>query len=204
MSVIIGLTGGIASGKSTVTRMLQEQNIPVIDADVEARLAVEKGEKAYDDIVSYFGKDILMEDGSIDRIKLGSIIFPDKEKRTVLNNIVHPAVRGRMTQKKDQYLAMGHNIVVLDIPLLFESKLTYMVDKVVVVYVDEQTQLDRLMVRNGFTKEEAKVRIASQLPLTEKRKWADAVIDNNGTPEETEKQLKDILNKWLTTTNKRT
>ncbi|MDF2902924.1 MAG: coaE [Bacillus sp. (in: firmicutes)] len=204
MSLIIGLTGGIASGKSTVTRMLQEQNIPVIDADVEAHLVVEKGEKAYYDIVSYFGKDILMEDGSIDRIKLGSIIFPDKEKRTVLNNIVHPAVRGRMIQKKDQYLALGHNIVVLDIPLLFESKLTYMVDKVVVVYVDEQTQLDRLMARNGFTKEEAMSRISSQLPLNEKRKWADAVIDNNGTPEETEKQLKDILNKWLITTNTRT
>ncbi len=196
MSLIIGLTGGIASGKSTVSRMLQEQNIPVIDADIEARLAVEKGEKAYNDIVSYFGKGILMEDGTIDRIKLGSIIFPDEEKRNVLNSIVHPAVREKMLQKKEHYLAVGHNLVVLDIPLLFESKLTYMVDKVIVVYVNEQTQLDRLMVRNGFTKEEAQARIASQLPLVEKRKCADAVIDNNGTIEETEKQLKELLNKW--------
>lgn len=196
MSLIIGLTGGIASGKSTVANMLKELNIPVVDADEEARLAVEKGKKAYSEIVAYFGEEILMEDGSIDRAKLGGIIFPNEEKRKVLNSIVHPAVRENMVQKKDHYLTDGHNLVVLDIPLLYESKLTHMVDKVMVVYVDEKTQLERLMARNGFSMEEAQSRIASQLPLSEKLKWADAVINNNGSIEETKQQIYDCLNKW--------
>lgn len=196
MSVIIGLTGGIASGKSTVSTMLKELNIPVIDADEEARLAVEKGEKAYLEIVAYFGEEILLEDGSIDRLKLGSIIFPNEDKRKILNSIVHPAVRENMLRKKEQYLLSGHEFVVLDIPLLFESKLTHMVEKVIVVYVDEQTQLARLMERNGFSKEEATARIASQLPLKDKLTMADAVIDNNGSIDETKKQLISILTNW--------
>ena len=195
MSVIIGLTGGIASGKSTVSNMLKDLSIPVIDADEEARLAVDKGEKAYNDIIAYFGTEILMEDGTIDRPKLGSIIFPNQEKRSVLNSIVHPAVREKMQQKKENYIALGHKVIVLDIPLLFESKLTHMIDKVIVVYVNEQTQLERLMHRNGYSNEEAKSRISSQLPLNEKRKLADYVIDNNGPIEETRKQLLDILRK---------
>lgn len=196
MSHIIGLTGGIASGKSTVSNILKELSIPVIDADEEARLAVNKGEKAYNDIVAYFGEEVLMEDGSIDRPKLGGIIFPNPEKRAVLNSIVHPAVREKMQQKKEHYISLGERIIVLDIPLLFESKLTQLIDKVIVVYVDEQTQLERLMSRNGYTIEEAKSRIASQLPLKDKRNLADYVIDNNGSIEETRKQLLDILRKF--------
>ncbi|WP_147532591.1 dephospho-CoA kinase [Bacillus marasmi] len=196
MAVIIGLTGGIASGKSTVSNMLKELGIPVIDADEEARLAVEKGEKAYYEIVEHFGEDILLEDGSIDRPKLGSIIFPNEEKRKILNSIVHPAVRQNMLQKKVQYVAAGHQFVVLDIPLLFESKLTHMVDKILLVFVDKQTQLDRLIARNNFTESEAKSRIASQLPLKEKKQWADDIIDNNGTIEESKQQLLTILTKW--------
>jgi dephospho-CoA kinase len=196
MAVIIGLTGGIASGKSTVANMLKVLGIPVIDADEEARLAVEKGEEAYEKIVSFFGKDILLPDGSIDRKKLGNIIFPDAEKRKVLNSIVHPAVRKKMLQKKEQYIFSGHKWIVMDIPLLFESNLTHMVDRTIVVYVDQETQLKRLMSRNGFSEEEARARISSQLPLDEKIKWADAVIDNNGSITETKAQLIDILTKW--------
>ncbi|NMD70721.1 dephospho-CoA kinase [Bacillus sp. DNRA2] len=196
MAVIIGLTGGIASGKSTVSNMLKELGIPVIDADEEARLAVEKGEKAYDEIVAYFGKEILLEDGSIDRPKLGSIIFPNEEKREVLNHIVHPAVRQNMLRKKEQYVAGGNELVVLDIPLLFESKLTYLVDKIILVFVDEQTQLNRLMARNNFTESEAKSRIASQLPLRDKLQWADEVINNNGSIVDTKQQLLKILSQW--------
>ncbi|WP_318508067.1 dephospho-CoA kinase [Bacillus sp. T3] len=196
MSVIIGLTGGIASGKSTVSMMLKELNIPVIDADEEARLAVEKGEKAYLEIVAYFGEEILLADGSIDRLKLGSIIFPNEDKRAILNSIVHPAVRENMLRKKEQYLIAGYEFIVLDIPLLFESKLTHMVEKVIVVYVDEQTQLARLMERNGFSEEEAMARIASQLPLKDKLTLADAVIDNNGSIDDTKKQLINILTNW--------
>jgi dephospho-CoA kinase len=196
MSFIIGLTGGIASGKSTVSNMLKELNIPVVDADEEARLAVEKGEKAYSEIVSYFGEEILLEDGSINRAKLGSIIFPNEEKRNVLNSIVHPAVRENMFRKREHYLSLGHKLVVLDIPLLFEGKIDYNIDKTVLVYVAEATQLERLMNRNGFTEEEALSRIHSQMPLHEKVKLADAVIDNNGSIEETRKQLLEILSEW--------
>lgn len=196
MAVIIGLTGGIASGKSTVSNMLKDLGIPVIDADEEARLAVEKGEKAYDQIVEYFGEDILHADGTINRPKLGSIIFPNEQKRKVLNSIVHPAVRQNMLRKQEQYLEEGHKFVVLDIPLLFESKLTHLVDKIILVFVNEQTQLARLMARNNFTEVEANERIASQLPLREKLQWADQVIDNNGTIEETRQQLLSILTKW--------
>jgi dephospho-CoA kinase len=196
MALVIGLTGGIASGKSTVSNMMKDLGITVIDADVEARLAVRKGKKAYQEIISHFGPEILQSDGSIDRGKLGSIVFHNSEKRMLLNSIVHPAVREQMLSKKIDAEARGEQIIVMDIPLLFESKLTYMVDKILLVYVDEDTQLKRLIERNHFTEEEAKARINSQLPLKEKVSLADAVIDNNGTIEETRNQLLQILHEW--------
>ncbi|MBM4762521.1 dephospho-CoA kinase [Bacillus sp. B15-48] len=196
MSLIIGLTGGIASGKSTVSQMLTEMGITVIDADVESRLAVEKGEKAYNDIVRYFGKDILDENGVINRAKLGAIIFNDEEKRLVLNSIVHPAVRERMEEKKEQAIQKGEKVVVLDIPLLIEGENQYSVDKILLIYVDEEMQLRRLMERNHFSVEEARSRINSQMPLKEKVKHADKVIDNNGTIEETAEQVKKIVSSW--------
>ncbi|QED48891.1 dephospho-CoA kinase [Cytobacillus dafuensis] len=196
MSIIVGLTGGIASGKSTVSSLLIEKGITVIDADLEARLAVEKGEEAYEEIIAHFGDQILLEDRSIDRGKLGSIIFHNESQRLKLNNIVHPAVRKRMLGKRDQAVASGEKLVILDIPLLFESKLTYMVDKTILVFVDEYTQMERLMKRNQLSKEEALARINSQMLLKDKIQLADAVIDNNGTIKETEQQLMEILNKW--------
>lgn len=196
MSLVIGLTGGIASGKSTISAMFAEMGIPVIDADIEARLAVEKGEKAYSDIVSFFGVEILDENGAINRPKLGSIVFNDSGKRKMLNSIVHPAVRERMAQKRKLAEAANEKAIVMDIPLLFESKLTALVEKIIVVYVNEQTQLERLMDRNGFSKEEAMARINSQMPIQDKVGLADAVIDNNGSIEESKQQLKDILKKW--------
>jgi dephospho-CoA kinase len=196
MAKIIGLTGGIASGKSTVARMLLEMNIPVIDADIEARNVVEKGEKAYDQIVNVFGSDILTDTGEIDRTKLGSIVFHNENKRMQLNSIVHPAVRERMNIKKEKLLNEGHQMVVLDIPLLFESRLTHMVEKTILVYVNEDIQLKRLISRNQLTQHEANARIQSQMPLKDKLQLADEVIDNNGTIENTKKQLILIINKW--------
>jgi len=196
MSLVIGLTGGIASGKSTVSKMFKEMDITVIDADVEARLAVEKGEPAYLKIVAEFGQEILLPNEEIDRAKLGSIIFHQADKRQLLNEIVHPEVRKRMNSKIDQAKQNKEKIVVLDIPLLFESKLTYLVDKTLLVYVDENIQLQRLIDRNSLTSVDAIARIHSQMPLAEKVSIADAVINNNGSLQDTKKQLNDILANW--------
>ncbi|ALF11781.1 dephospho-CoA kinase [Parageobacillus thermoglucosidasius] len=196
MALTIGLTGGIASGKSTVTKMIRELGIPVIDADQIARDVVKMGEEAYNQIIQAFGQEILQEDGEIDRAKLGAIVFHNEQERKKLNAIVHPAVRRRMLAEKEAYVQKGAKTVVLDIPLLFESELTHLVDKTIVVYVDDDVQLERLMKRNGFSKEEALARIQAQMPLREKVKKADAVIDNNGTIEETKQQLWQIFKRW--------
>ncbi|ASS92129.1 dephospho-CoA kinase [Aeribacillus composti] len=196
MTMIIGLTGGIASGKSTVSEMLKKRGIPVIDADLIAREVVEVGKKAYTEIVNAFGKEILNEDLTINRARLGSIVFQNEDKREKLNSIVHPEVRLEMKRRQEQLISEGAKAVVLDIPLLFESNLKHLVDKVIVVYTEEKNQLERLMKRNNFSKEEALSRINAQMPLKEKVKFADAVINNDGTLEETEQQLENILMNW--------
>ncbi|SET44415.1 dephospho-CoA kinase [Oceanobacillus limi] len=196
MALIIGLTGSIASGKSTVSHMFHDLNIPVVDADKISREVVNRGEKAYQEIIDVFGEGILTKSKIIDRKKLGAIIFKDETKRNQLNGIVHPAVRERMLEKRDTYVEAGEKCIVLDIPLLFESKLTHFVDKTLVVFVDEDVQLQRLMERDGYTEEEADQRIQSQIPVKEKAKLADAVINNNGTINETNQQLKQILHDW--------
>ncbi|MCY9137883.1 dephospho-CoA kinase [Peribacillus frigoritolerans] len=196
MGQIIGITGGIASGKSTVSLYLQELGFTIVDADLASRAVVEPGEEAYHQVVKAFGEDILLADGNIDRVKLGSIIFNDQEKRLLLNGIVHPAVRNWMRVKTEAALASGEETVFMDIPLLFESKLTFMVDKTLLIYVDEQVQLERLMNRNGLSETEALARINSQMPLADKKALADAVIDNNGDINETKRQVKAILSEW--------
>ncbi|PEP65621.1 MULTISPECIES: dephospho-CoA kinase [Bacillus] len=196
MTIVIGLTGGIASGKSTVSQMFRELQIPVIDADIIAREVVEQGKEAYKEIVDVFGEEILQADGELDRPKLGGIVFHNEEKRLRLNKIVHPAVRKEMNVQKDMYIKEGVQAVVLDIPLLFESKLTALVDRIVVVAVSPSMQLERLMKRNGFTEEDAKARIDSQMPLAEKATLANKVIYNDGTIAETKAQLQLILKEW--------
>ncbi|MGE8017642.1 dephospho-CoA kinase [Peribacillus frigoritolerans] len=196
MGQIIGITGGIASGKSTVSLYLQELGFTIVDADLASRAVVEPGEEAYHQVVKAFGEDILLRDGNIDRVKLGSIIFNDQEKRLLLNGIVHPAVRNWMRLKTEAALSSGEETVFMDIPLLFESKLTFMVDKTLLIYVDEQVQLKRLMNRNGLSEAEALARINSQMPLADKKALADAVIDNNGDINETKRQVKAILSEW--------
>jgi len=196
MSLVIGLTGGIACGKSTVSNMLKESGITVIDADVEARQAVKKGEPAYNQIIAEFGEEIILADGEIDRQKLGSIIFYDAKKRQILNGIVHPDVRRRMSEQIENAVKGKEEVIVLDIPLLFESKLTYMADKTLLVYVDKETQLERLMKRNQLSIDDANARIQSQMPLSEKLDLADAVINNNGSIEDTKQQLASILSEW--------
>ncbi|MBE4908233.1 dephospho-CoA kinase [Bacillus luteolus] len=196
MALIIGLTGGIASGKSTVSKMLEELGLAIVDADKIAHQVVEVGKPAYTEIVRVFGEKVLKPDLSINRPELGAIIFNDKQKREMLNSIVHPEVRKEMLQQADRFIKNGAKAVILDIPLLFESKLTHMVQKTILVYVDEEVQLERLMSRNGYTEAEAKARIFSQMPLIEKKDLADVVLDNNGSINNTREQLLLILSKW--------
>jgi len=196
MTLIVGLTGGIASGKSTISSYYQSLNIPVIDADLEARLAVEAGEPAYHKIVAHFGTGILQSDGEINRMKLGEIIFSNEQERMALNSIVHPDVGRRMDEKQKLAVENGEKVVILDIPLLFENKLNEKVDKTILVYVTEDIQRKRLMERNQLTLEQAIKRIHAQMPLEEKRILADELIDNNGTMEAAAMQAKQILKKW--------
>jgi dephospho-CoA kinase len=179
---LIGLTGGIASGKSTVAELLKAKGAALIDADVIAREIVQPGEDAYREIVAEWGPDVLQPDGTLDRAKLGAIIFADKTARAKLNAMTHARVRSRMLDKAEalRHGASPPPAAVLDIPLLFENRLEKLVEETWVVYLDLHHQLERLMKRNGFTREEAEQRVATQLPLSKKAQLATRLIDNNG------------------------
>ncbi|KOS67671.1 dephospho-CoA kinase [Lysinibacillus contaminans] len=194
--MIIGLTGSIASGKSTVAKMMKELGLPIVDADVVARVVVEPGTETLGIIAQNFGEDILLEDGNLNRAKLGDIIFHEPAKRKILNDIMHPAIRAEMIRQRDALLAAGEKHVVMDIPLLFESKLQHFVERILVVSVKEEVQLQRLMERNALSKEDALARIHSQLPVSVKEKGAHAVIYNNEKLEQTKEQLEKILTHW--------
>ncbi|MGI6358747.1 MAG: dephospho-CoA kinase [Bacillota bacterium] len=186
----IGLTGGIASGKSTVVKVLLDMGAAVIDADRIARQVVEPGEAAYEAIVAHFGARIVRSDGQIDRQQLGQIIFSDRQAREKLNSIVHPHVIDRMEQMIDDLHQQGYQQpVILDIPLLIETSLQAMMDEIWVVMVDQETQLRRLMQRNQLTRDQALQRIRAQLPLNEKAAFADQIIDNNGSLDATRQQV---------------
>ncbi|UOQ50602.1 dephospho-CoA kinase [Gracilibacillus caseinilyticus] len=175
---------------------LNHYHIPVIDADIVSREVVEPGEQALLEITKVFGSDILLEDGRLNRAELGNIIFKEKEKRQMLNEIVHPAVRQRMLHKKDKLYSEGYQTIVMDIPLLFENNLTYLTDRNIVVYTIEAIQLKRLMKRNQLTEEQAKDRMKSQMDINQKKQLADAVIDNSGSIEASHQQLEVILKEW--------
>lgn len=194
--MIIGLTGSIASGKSTVSEMLKNEGYPIIDADLVARLVVEPGTETLEQIRQAFGSEVISVDGTMNRAKVGEIIFNDPVSRKTLNDIVHPAIRQEMLKQRYELLEQGFKTIIMDIPLLFESRLQYLVDKILVVSVTEENQLKRLVERNGFTEKEARARINSQLPMSVKEDGADAVIYNNGSLEETSQQLMRILVSW--------
>lgn len=187
----IGITGGIASGKSTVSHYLKDKGYVVLDADIYARNVLNKGTEGLKKTVEHFGNGILNDDGTLNREVLGHIVFNDKDELAVLNSITHPIIRQEMNDDKNKNLKTGH--VFSDIPLLYENKLEDQFDIVIVVYVDEDTQLKRLMTRNDFTEEEARRRIASQLSLEEKKKRADIVFNNNDTKEALYNQIDDFI-----------
>lgn len=188
---VIGLTGGIASGKSTVTALLKEKGAAIIDADKIAREIMSKGEPAWFEVLNYFGDEILNNDRSdIDRKKLAHIVFSDKAKLEVLNNITHPKIIEEIKRQVEEYKKAGKKIIVIDAALLIETGLDKIADEVWVVAANEDIQLQRLMAREkDITKDEALKRIKSQMPLAEKLKFADRVIDNNSSIEETKKQV---------------
>ncbi|KAJ8264563.1 hypothetical protein GJAV_G00150730 [Gymnothorax javanicus] len=187
---LVGLTGGIASGKSTVSSVLRDLGCAVIDADQVARQVVVPNSRAYLRIVEHFGAEILLENGEIDRQKLGQIVFSCAEKRRVLNSITHPEIHKAMLWQILFLFFRGYRYVVLDVPLLFETRrLTRFLNHTVLVYCDPATQLSRLMQRDGLTQEQAQQRIASQIPLNEKRAMADHVIENSGSREDTHRQV---------------
>ena len=194
--MIIGLTGSIASGKSTVSKMLKNAGYPIIDADLVARQVVEPGSETLAQIAQAFGPDVIQADGTMDRAKVGEIIFNDPASRKILNELIHPAIRQEMLRQRHDFLAQGYKTIIMDIPLLFESRLQHLVDKILVVSVTEENQFSRLVERNGFSEKEARARISSQLPMSVKEDGADAVIYNNGTLDETKWQLNRILDNW--------
>lgn len=199
--MIIGLTGSIASGKSTISQLLKDKGFHIIDADLVARKVVEQGSPTLGEIAKKFGNEVLLPDGALNREALGALIFHNPAKRKQLNELMHPAIRQEMLAQQDDLMKQGIETIVMDIPLLFESRLQHFVQKILVVSVTEEIQLERLIKRNSLSEEEAKARIRSQLPVSEKEKAADAVIYNNGSIEESKIQLEQILKEWQVTPN---
>lgn len=185
---VIGLTGGIASGKSTVAKYLAEHGFVIVDADIASRKAVEKDSEGLQKIKTVFGEKVIQPDGTLDRKALGEIIFHDQTERQKLNAIVHPIVRDIMEAEKQAGLAEDKTVI-MDIPLLFENKLEDTVDEVWVVYIPESLEVKRLMDRNRLSVDAAESRIASQISIEEKKQRADKVIDNSGTLQELFDQL---------------
>ena len=191
---IIGITGGIASGKSIVTEFLRQQGYQVIDADQVVHELQEPGGRLYQALLSAFGSAILREDGRLDRPKLGAMIFGNPQLLEQSSQIQNQIIREELAGRRDM-LAETEDIFFMDLPLLFELQYEDWFDQIWLVDVTEKTQLSRLMSRNALSQEEAEKRIAAQLSLREKRKRADVLIDNNGSLEATRQQIRDALQK---------
>jgi dephospho-CoA kinase len=192
--LLVGLTGGIATGKSTVSNMLRGLGAEIIDADQLARQVVEPGQPAWREIVEEFGRDVLTPDGTLDRKKLGAIVFANPEQRKRLEAITHPAIRARVKARVDELAARGFaGIVFYDAAILIEALGHQDMDRIVVVMTDEATQVARLRGRDGTDDAEGRRKIASQMPLAEKAKLADYVIDNSGDREATAEQVRRVF-----------
>jgi len=190
---VIGLTGNIACGKSVVASMLEDLGAKVIDADDIARSVVEPNEPAWKEIVETLGKDVLNQDDTINRKKLGEIIFNDVEKRKILNDITHPKIIEKLRETVETHKNEKVEVVIIEAALIVEKGgLTDLIESLIVVTSDEESQIERLTKRNGLSREEALSRINSQMPISEKALHADYIIDNSGTIDKTENQAKNI------------
>lgn len=189
MSYLVGLTGGIASGKSVVSNYLKQKGIPIIDADVVAREVVEPGTKGLQKIVDHFGTDYLTSEQTLDRKKLGQLIFSNEAAREQLAVFLDQAILDRMQELTAAYRTRQEPLIVWDMALLIEKNYQSLVDEVLLVSVAPNIQVERLMARDHISAKEAKQKIASQLPLQEKKRFADLWIDNSGTLDETYRQI---------------
>jgi dephospho-CoA kinase len=189
---IIGLTGGVGSGKSTVAEMLREMGAEVVDADQAAHAVYAPGTPGFDAVVREFGPEFVREDGAIDRQRLGALVFNDESALRRLNAIVHPLVREWMAARTAEAAERGAEIVIQDVPLLYENGLEGLFSSVVLVYAPEAVQLDRLINSRGLPPDRARSMIAAQMPIEEKRRRAHHVIDNSGSREETRRQVEEV------------
>lgn len=183
--ITIGLTGGIASGKSTVSAELRRLGLPIFDADAEAKLAVAKGSEGLAQVIEALGSEYLTAEGELNRAKVAERVFHDKEALKTIEAIIHKIVWARAEQFMQENRSAEKQLAVLDVPLLIECGWHKLVDSVWLVAVSRKQQIERAMLRSGMTADEVEARIAAQMSLAEKKKYADIVLDNSGTLEET-------------------
>ncbi len=188
MTKIIGITGGIASGKSTVVEEIRRAGYQVIDADEIVHGLQSKGGKLYQALLGWLGPDILTAEGQLDRPKLSQLIFSSPENQAKSASLQNHIIRQALAQERDSLLERA-DVIFMDIPLLVELDYLDWFDQIWLVYVDEHQQLQRLMERNGYSQAQAKQRIATQMPLSDKKEYADLLLDNNGSPEDLKKQV---------------
>jgi dephospho-CoA kinase len=190
---VVGLTGGIATGKSTFAAALRALGVPVVDADALARAAVARGSPGLAAAADAFGPEVIGPDGELDRKRVGALVFGDPAARARLEAIVHPEVRALFERERRHLTALGHPVAFYDVPLLYEARREGDVDLAVVVWAPRPVQLARLMTRDGLSQAEAEARLAAQLPVDEKAARADAVVVNDGDPGELPRKAKRLL-----------
>jgi len=188
---LIGLTGGAGSGKSTVAGILRDLGADIVDADEASHAVYAPGTPGFDAVVREFGPEYV-RGGQVDRVRLGRLVFEDRDARGRLNAIVHPLVRDWMAERTREAAERGAEVVIQDVPLLYENRLEDLFSSVVLVYVPEDLQLERLLEERGLDADRARAMIAAQMPIDEKRRRAHHVIDNSGTREETRRQVEEM------------
>jgi len=194
--VLLGVTGGIASGKTAVSRMLEELGARTIDFDALSRLVVEPGKPAWKEVVAYFGEQFLLEDKTLDRKKLSEIVFRDPEKRKKLESFIHPRIYEEFSRLVQEYAAKDPEVIIqVGVPLLIEVNLQYLFYKILLVYIPAEMQIERLMKRDRISREMAINMLSSQLPIEGKRGYADFIVDNSGSVEETRRQVEEVWKK---------
>lgn len=192
-----GLTGGIATGKSTAKKLIEGLGFPVIDADEISHRLTESGQPGYVGVVSHFGNQVLQKDQTLDRKKLGQIVFSDSEQKLALENILHPLIRSEVVRQREHHEKSGTTVCFYDVPLLFEKQLWNDFDATVLIWCDPRIQLERLMKRNQLSESDAQLRIANQIDLIEKVRMATYCVDNSGDVEDLKKQLSRLLQRLI-------